>query len=226
MIFGSTLIISGVAFLVGAICAATWGPDTNDQLGVYVTGCVLVLLGCSAVVLAARSRKIRVQFMTPERQPQPRGSTRERRNLQTSVTASHAEIATQFATGAAMDSQLMGMLAFLATSGGVFAVVKHALHADRWILLVGVCMAAAACVYGSVRPLDIESGPLPSDFYNLFGGAPETSFLAQLLSELKDTILINDQALQQRRGALIAAFSLLLVTAVIFGLARLWGLVQ
>jgi hypothetical protein len=223
---GAALIISGSAFVIGAICGDVWGVPGTGQHGLFVAGWVLMAIGIGAGVTDGLTRPARSRRMPAKPNkggvPAPGGLESERRNLGAAVVSSHATIATQFATSASLDTQLVGLLAFFATAGAVFSSAKHALDAGRWILLTGVSVAGLACFLGITLPSDPKSGPLPKDFYDRFGGAPETGYLVEHLGQLNRAIADNIRALDQRRGALLSAVASLAVATAIYGVTRLW----
>src|SRR6202035_3122545 len=163
MEFGMALVTSGVAFLIGGGIASGRGDPTVDYGGFLIAGAGLMVVGLDICTIPFWSRRIPdVPQPPPPPPPAPETPTvdsRLRANLETAVAASHEMISNQFNTGSSLDAQLVGLLVVLATAGGVFAVLKHSLQANRLILLVGIVIAAILCLLGAVLPQELDDGP-------------------------------------------------------------------
>jgi hypothetical protein len=59
VLLGAALVISGFAFVVGAICGEQWGPAGGDASGLFVVAGVCLILGAFTSILAARGRGVR-----------------------------------------------------------------------------------------------------------------------------------------------------------------------
>jgi hypothetical protein len=57
--FGVAVMFSGVAFVVGALCAAHWSPPDVDISGFYAAGIGMILLGLVAVLADRRPGRLR-----------------------------------------------------------------------------------------------------------------------------------------------------------------------
>jgi len=213
--FGIALMITGIAFSLGGVSESVWG-DHASHPGFYYAAASLFVVGvlaCCAPFYAAR---------IPDVGPQqaPRTPIEPGDHIAPAIEASHATIATQFSAGASLDGQLIGLLVVLATVGGVFGVVQHALGSDRFILLVGVGIAALICLSGMRFPLGLEAGPDPAPFYRRIDPSDAMTYMCELLLALEKTIEDNEEALEERNGAIGLAITALAGAAILFGLVR------
>ena len=110
-------------------------------------------------------------------------------------------IANQFVTIAGAEAQLVGLIAVLGAGLGLFALVQHSLRDERLILLIGVSCAIVTCLWGLFFTPEVDFGPRPTAFYEKLGGSASADYLAHLVSDLDQTIVVNDDAIRSRRGA-------------------------
>lgn len=207
--FGLALIISGVAFAVGTLLAKAGGDPDINATGLFGAAGALVLLGliaCVAPCLPGRLRwmppSVPVPVPVPGPAPAPASANIEEANLRATVAASHEMIGNQFAAAGSLEAQLVGLLAVLGAGLGLFAIVQHAVNAQRWILVIGLGGGVLTCLWGLLFSPRLGFGPLPAAFYDKLGGSDSAAYLAHLASDLNQTIVINDDAIGSRRAAL------------------------
>jgi hypothetical protein len=200
--FGLALFVSGVIFAIGTLLALASGDPDLDPAGLFGAAGALMLLGLVACV--APSLPGRLRWMPPPPPPPPpaRASAGlQEANLRATVEASHEVIANQVAAVFGIEAQLVGLIAVLGAGLGLFALVQHSLRDERLILLIGVSCGIATCVWGLFFSSKVDFGPKPTAFYQKLGGSDAADYLAHLVSDLNQTIVLNDDAIGSRRAA-------------------------
>jgi len=139
-------------------------------------------------------------------------------NLRAAVYASHEELSAQVAADSALDSKLMGLLAFFAAAGGLSLTLHHGLHDGRALLLAGAGLGALACLVGSIGRSRPDTGPPPQRFYDDYGSSAETDYLTQLLADLAATAERNLEELKRRHRALTFAIRAPVLLTALYGL--------
>jgi hypothetical protein len=136
------------------------------------------------------------------------------------VKASHELIANQVGAVGSLEAQLVGIVAALGAALGLFALVQHPLRADRLILLIGVGVALVTCVCGLRFTPGLDFGPRPAAFYQKLGGSASADYLAQLVSDLNQTIVRNDDAIGSKRAVLGLTLVVVALTMAVWLLVR------
>ena len=142
-------------------------------------------------------------------------------NLRAAVYASHEELSAQVQADSALDSKLLGLLAFFVAAAGILITLPHGLEHGRWLLLGGAGLGALACLWGSTRGPEPNVGPSPETFYADYGTETEAAYLTQLLADLANRARQNRAELARRRRALVFATRAPILLAVLYALTTL-----
>ncbi len=142
-------------------------------------------------------------------------------NLRAAVYASHEELAAQVQADSALDSKLLGLLAFFVAAAGILLTLPHGLNDRRVLLLAGAGLGALACLWGSTRGPEPNVGPSPETFYADYGTDTEAAYLTQFLADLANRARQNRAELARRRTALVIATRAPILLAVLYGLLSL-----
>lgn len=145
-----------------------------------------------------------------------------RENQKTAINMAHQEVAGQIWISSGLDAKLLGLLGFMAAAAGVLLTVSHGLASDRWVLLIGAGGAIVFILIDTVSNNDLDSLSALK-FYEDFGGNTAETFDAQLIADIGDLIEKNEKKLDDRRGYLAIAFTWPVLSAVAFGLVRLFA---
>jgi len=142
-------------------------------------------------------------------------------NLRAAVYASHAELSAQVQADGALDSKLLGLLAFFVAAAGILLTLPHGLEHGRVLLLAGAGLGAVACLWGSTRGPEPNVGPSPETFYADYGTDTEAAYLTQLLADLANRARQNRAELARHRRALVFATRAAMLLAILYGLLSL-----
>ncbi len=137
------------------------------------------------------------------------------------VYASHEELSAQVAADSALDSKLLGLLAFFVAAAGILLTLPHGLHDGRVLLLAGAGLGAVACLVGGMSGSGPKVGPPPETFYADYGTDTEAAYLTQLLADLADIARQNRARLARRHKVLAIATRAPMLVAVLYGLLSL-----
>jgi hypothetical protein len=142
-------------------------------------------------------------------------------NLRAAVHASEGELAAQVVADGALDSKLLGLLAFFVAAASILLTLPHGLDHGRVLLLAGAGLGAVACFVGSMTGSDPKVGPPPARFYARYGTDAEAAYLTQLLADLADIARQNRAGFARRRKVLAVATRGPILLAVLYGLLSL-----
>ena len=137
-------------------------------------------------------------------------------NLRTAVYASHEELSAQVQADSALDSKLIGLLAFFVAAAGILLTVPGGLDHERVLLLAGAGLGALVCLVGSMSDAGPKVGPPPETFYARYGTDTEAAYLTQLLADLADIARQNRAELARRHKMLALAPSAPILLPVLY----------
>ncbi len=143
--------------------------------------------------------------------------------LQASVTAAQQEIAAQLTAASGVETKLMGLLGFVAATGGIVLTVAKGLASSRWILLIGASGSVVIILGGLLLVRELKSGPDAVAFHARYQERSAEAFLEQLLADLGKTISVNLRSIEDRNALFTSAVAWAVLFAIWFGLVRLLG---
>jgi hypothetical protein len=174
--FGVALVISGFAYLIGALCVRLWGPASNNSTWLCLGGGALILLGLIALfdeVCGARLRNARLpswmgrllgKMATSPPPPPPDPTTPPDPATPDDVAALIYDVAGKaFASQAGQWRDVRGRVATLATIGPAATAVIVATTSAKFDLLALVALVLLiVATVASIRALSVGQNYRPS----------------------------------------------------------------
>lgn len=235
MALGVTLIISGFAFLIGAVCTATWGAAGDDQIDLYWTAGVLALLGLGSIVAVCLPKSSR--WPPPLRWPMwhgagsrphiqgleptategssvaPKSTSDPTVVLQELIQLAEVQLAEYWAVTRDQNTYALALSALGVAIMGVIVAAQSVLGSHWWVPLPGLGFASFVAVFGT-RRAHSGLGPDPAAFYAAFGDAPTQEALSHLLADVLVAQSNVPKTLLRQRIALLGVAVLFAATAV------------
>jgi hypothetical protein len=221
VIFGATLIISGIAFLVGAVCAAIWGPPGGDQIDLYWMAGALVLLGVASIVAVRRPIRHKAGLQPRVQPSEPTATNGTSMSaapdptplLRELIGLAEVQLAESWAVTRDQNTYALALSALGVAIMGVIVTAQSVLGSDWWVPLPGLATASVVAILGT-RQANSELGPDPAAFYAAFGEASTKEALAYLLADVLQAQGEVPKTLRRQRIALLVVAVIFVATAV------------
>lgn len=176
--FGVALVISGFAYLIGALCVGLWGPASNNSTWLCLGGGALILLGLIALFVEVCGARLRSGWLRswmgrllgkmatsppPTPAPQPSSSPPDPATPDDVAALIYDVAGKAFASQAGQWRDVRGRVATLATIGPAATAVIVATTSAKFDLLALVALVLLiVATVASIRALSVGQNYRPS----------------------------------------------------------------
>lgn len=227
MLLGVALLVSGVAFWLGAVCSAIWGPAGDDQIDLYWMGGLLVLLGLASVGFAGLPKPLEWPWVLsrPHSEPTAANMTPDPTTrvaaasppdpsdlLRELIQLAEVQLAESWAVTRDQNTYALALSALGVALMGVVVAAQSVLGSHWWVPLPGLGVASFYAIIGT-RRAHSGLGPDPAAFYATFSHELPPQALAHLLADVLQAQRKVPKTLRNQRIALLGVAALFAVTA-------------
>jgi hypothetical protein len=205
---GLALIISGFAFVIGAIGDAVWGVGADEGI-LYWTGGLLCVVGSALLFVVARSGSMGPTGAQPGTTWAGGSAMKVARMIQMAET----QLLALTMERNDINGRAMGILAFDGALAALLVAAEDQWHRHVELALIGLGLSIFLAARAVRSTPDV--GPKPQAFLDELHESPDGVFDVALLTRLSSDIAESETSAERGRAGTEFALSTTLVTLVV-----------